>query len=504
MGFADRFINCFFSDSQVVSKSENDQHYNAIITASNYIPIDILQTQAAFNFLAAWDTLSFTITFGNSDPITLHSTIQDFDSFKSNLDSEYIHQQGEPISAHFVINKAPNGNKITIYELDTFVSFLESLNIEQALTVFNRILTRGNSVKFSVFNLVSGFSSKSLFFLPFESQEEIPENSTRLSQLENVLAVSNYTNSNIHRLTPDDFDIVPESGSEKLNHLFNLYSTVLSILYLFDITSLKGNTLHYKLNGYKTISGSVDVSIFNHNKYLEYYKTYEWAYTGGNLNDKVGLSRNIISLHLSGTDNLELKGEPLASIQSGFKVYEKQNIKQYIEIRNKISDQLLDFNNRANKVIETFANGFQKSGLALITFYFSAFAIKAFGKGDFINVFTLDTTVLSVVFIIGSLAYFFVARWEVREQRKRFKTSYENLKARYTDLLNADDIHKILNGDKEYNEDIKFITDKLKMYTCLWICLLTLLLTGTLFLFFIYGISLLHGSIVWFIIFGTS
>jgi hypothetical protein len=140
-----------------------------------------------------------------------------------------------------------------------------------------------------------------------------------------------------------------------------------------------------------------------------------------------------------------LRGETLASIQSGFKVYEKQNIKQYIEIRNKISDQLLDFNNRANKVIETFAGGFQKSALALITFYFSAIAIKVFGKGDFENVFSPDITLLSITFIVGSFLYFLIARWEVIAQRKRFVNSYTNLKARYTDILVSADIDRILN-----------------------------------------------------------
>src|SRR5690606_13634802 len=110
--------------------------------------------------------------------------------------------------------------------------------------------------------------------------------------------------------------------------------------------------------------------------------------------------------------------------KSSFKVYEKQNIKQYIEIRNKISDQLLDFNNRANKIVETFASGFQKSTLALISFYLSAIVIRVLSKGDFVNIFSLDATILSLTFLSGSIIYYCVSRWEIKEQRTRFVNSY--------------------------------------------------------------------------------
>lgn len=248
---------------------------------------------------------------------------------------------------------------------------------------------------------------------------------------------------------------------------------------------MEGNILKYKLNGYKSINGSVDVNTFLNVTHSAYYDIYKWVFNGGNLNDKIGLARNIISLHLE-NENIALKGEPLASIQSGYKVYEKQNIKQYIEIRNKLSDQLIDFNTRANKVIETFAIGFQKSSMALITFFFSSIAIKIFSTGDFDNVFSFDMLLLTITFIVCTCLYFLVARWEVKAQRERFVNSYTNLKERYTDILDKSDVSRILNGDKEYNEDLKFIDDKLSIYTLLWLIFLGLLLIAAVWLHFLY------------------
>jgi hypothetical protein len=266
---------------------------------------------------------------------------------------------------------------------------------------------------------------------------------------------------------------------------------------LFDITSLNENRLEYKINGYKSIKGVIDVKAIPSQGVEEYFSIYQWVYSGGNLNDKIGLARNIISLHFEKAGEVALKGSPFQSIQSSYKVYEKQNIKQYIEIRNKISDQLLDFNNRANKIIESFASGFQKSALALVTFYFSAIAIKVLGQGQFLNVFTLDATLLAIAFLAGSLVYYFVSRWEVIQQRERFVKSYTNLKDRYTDLLDALDIQRILNSDKEFNADLNFIDSKLRAYSRMWWIFLLILFLATITLFLTYNLSQLLDTPIW-------
>jgi hypothetical protein len=242
--------------------------------------------------------------------------------------------------------------------------------------------------------------------------------------------------------------------------------------------------------------------VFERHDYEQYHLIYDWIYQSGNLVDKLGLARNIISLHTKNPP--ALTGDVYQSTLSSYKIYEKQNIKQYIEIRNKISDQLLEFNNRANKLIETFASGFNKSALALITFYISSIVLKVLGKGEFINVFTPDATLLSIAFISGSYIYYRVARWEVIEQRSRFVESYNNLKERYTDLLNDQDINRIVNGDKEFNKDVAFINSKLRVYSNMWKGFLLILLFVTIILFLMYNLSQLFQTDLWRLLFRKS
>ncbi|MEZ2338823.1 hypothetical protein AB6735_24445 [Mucilaginibacter sp. RCC_168] len=68
-----------------------------------------------------------------------------------------------------------------------------------------------------------------------------------------------------------------------------------------------------------------------------------------------------------------------------------------------------------------------------------------------------------------------MSRTESFEQKERYEKSYQNFKERYTDLLNSEDISRILNEDKEFDADIKYIKKKIKSYTILWIMVLAMI-----------------------------
>lgn len=497
MKFAEKFIQNFFTNYNVISVSEIDKEFECILSAKVFKSIELDKIEKDFDFLRPKDILSFTIEFGQANPVSFNSTITNFKDFKDNLNDEYIHQEGEEIRATFQIIKENIENNITIYDLDTFTKTLSELTIAQVYVIFNRVLFNSTLINFIVLNLDHSFNTQNVYFSTVSSYEPLQKISNRQKQIENVLTASNYTNIKEHNLCPDDFQIVNFNLKyNKLCLLFNHYSAILSVIYLFDITTINNNQLEFKINGYKSIKGIIDIQNFK-TGIDDYYNIYNWVYSGGNLNDKIGLARNIISLHFEKSGEIELKGNSFTSIQSSYKVYEKQNIKQYIEIRNKISDQLIDFNTRANKLIETFASGFQKSGLALVTFYISAIAIRVLAKGDFSNVFSFDATMLSIAFILSSFIYYKVARWEVIVQKKRFEESYKNLKDRYLDLLDKDDIQRILNDDKEFNSDVNFIDEKLKNYSNLWKWFLIILLLTTIMLFGKYNLSKLYESQIW-------
>lgn len=65
-------------------------------------------------------------------------------------------------------------------------------------------------------------------------------------------------------------------------------------------------------------------------------------------------------------------------------------------------------------------------------------------------------------------------------EKKRLTRKYENVKTRYYDLLNVNDINRILDNDEEFNYEMNFITIRQKIYTLLWVVTILLLICAIL------------------------
>lgn len=440
-------------------------------------------------FLNKRDKLAISIIINNGESIDFDSNNSISDFLEDVSSSLSIKNDDEEVFISFKIIKTKTNDIISSYYNDILFDgllLLEPKGILYAITIgfssqpmliiesqTEEILVKTQSIYIS--NDISLFSKQSVI-------------GNKEDRIDKLKLVGNFSLLNTYQYIPEDFHLM-HSNNEKATTIFNKLCELFSIGFLFDITNIENDIIKYNINGYKSIFGEFEFKIHLPNDVEEYFKIYNWCFNEGNFNDKIGLARNIISLHLAEKNNVILNGTPYQSLLSSYKIYEKQNIKQYIEIRNKISEQLLSFNERANKIVETFASGFQKSALALISFYISAIAIKLLGKGEFLNLFTLDATILAVSFITCSFIYFFFSSWEVKVQRNRFIDSYQNMKSRYLDLLDNNDINRILNNDKDYNADLKFINDKKRNYTIIWVSFLGILLVTTIILFVIYNLN---------------
>lgn len=93
-----------------------------------------------------------------------------------------------------------------------------------------------------------------------------------------------------------------------------------------------------------------------------------------------------------------------------------------------ITDQLLDFKNKADKIVESFAGDFKKSLFGFISFFASLIVIQVLSNGNFLNVFTTDITLLSIAFLLISIIFLYASRWELNKQKERYTQSYDNLK----------------------------------------------------------------------------
>ncbi|MFD1470739.1 hypothetical protein ACFQ48_21110 [Hymenobacter caeli] len=457
------------------------------IAANNLvIPLASILEKRAFELLRISGFRLSIICDGN-DSIDLDSNALDYVDFLSSIQRE--------IDLHFVTciiklicYKDSTGSSIPVFNLAEIVKYLNSLNYKQLLLLLWHKFKTNNYLAFElVEDFASDFGTGSIFFLKDRKyptpEETVALQLLRVDRFNSIRNVSHFENAAECQFIPDDFGIINELNCpDSVRVLLNCLCGLFSIISLFDITRLVDEGIEFKLNGYKSISGILSGSRMHMASIIEYYKIYNWVYYGGNLSDKIGLTRNLVSIHLISPENLELRGNPYDSVRSAFDLYLKQNIKQYIELRSKISDQLIDQTNKATKIAEEFAGGYKKSILAVVSFFASVIVAKVFSTKELHGIFTKEASIISFAFLVISAAYFLLSYVEFSKEKIRFVKNYQNLQSRFTDLLVKEDIDRILDQDKIHKDDVAYMDSKIFRFSLMWSSTLVIMLLAVLLL----------------------
>lgn len=422
------------------------------------------------------DDFKISVQIENNDPVVIVN-IDKVSEFISELDASFqYYEESEKIEFKLTIYKNSNGYIRNIYNTECFVKFWETLTVFDLLNVLNPIFKRNRCIFFKYIELDKKIIHTSNMYFDYQMENQ---NVTR--DIKKIKENCHFGNIEEFPFLPDFFHINNLSvNHNSITDKLTILDSLFSIISLFDITSINENKLFYKLNGYKTFEGNIEIN----SSFLEcsttYYKIYDWVYSSdGNTTDKIGLVRNILSIYLE-EDITKLDKNILVSIKSAYKIYLKENVGKYLEIRNKIFDELSWVSQKSSEIVEKYLSSYQKSIFTFLSFFVSVFIIQVLKTSDFVNVFSKDATILSFAFLGMSAIYFCFSKWTLNKEEDRLKRKYSNIKNRYKDLLINEDIEKILNNDEEFNYEISFIGKRNKAYTILWVITLIVLLVSIL------------------------
>lgn len=479
--------------------------------------IDCFSASLSGEFLCIPDEDIFSRFIKGNDWFSLtvlDESNESIDTYVSNSDTVIFIDFKKDVNIHngyklkFEIHKYKASNHLSVYDLNLFKLYIFSLNVKGLIFVLDSLLKRKDT-RFIIecYNDEICVGSNLFIFASSGKIESINPFAMSFAREALIKKQKSVTHSvTVSNFIPEDFLLISrDENNSDLKELFNKLATSYAAQFIFDIFEVD-SVIGYKLNGYKSISASLDYNMINSlcSNAKTYIKIYQWIYNDGNLIDKIGLSRNIISLNINKYD-LSIEDRTFEAVKSCYKIYQTQNIKQYIEVRNKISDQLFDIYNKADKITDNFIGHFKKSIFTFISFLISVVAIRVISKGDFIGGFNMEVTLFTIGLLIISLIVMLYNRWEINEQISRYENFYENLKLRYLDLLDQSDINRILNDDRDFNDSIKFIKSKRKYYTFVWLISIIVLfiIVGLIFSFnaidFIYIRKILKNIIRCFI-----
>ncbi|MEI7014648.1 hypothetical protein [Leptospira licerasiae] len=388
-------------------------------------------------------------------------------------------------SVELKIKKNKLNNVLSIYFLSSLFSHLSHENPENVIKDISEYANPW--VLFEVFSSISNFNTESLYFYQYKIRPDhfvSPNIDARNSKLNLFHENSNHLGMAI-RQTPGDFYLIVESGNVEIDKFFRKMSAILSLIYLANSSEFNNQgRLSFKLNGYKTITAKDVEGAEIIDFYKMMFKIYAWAYEGGNSSDKLGLVRNVLSLHAN--ENNEIKFDSIIwdALQSNYQIYLKGNVQSYLEIKNKISEFVIDATNKTYSSADEIIDSFKNNVFILLTFLLSVVVVNSFKEKTVESVFSKEYLIIVGIISVISMLWLLMLDFELL---KRFNSSSDTMKrilcANYKHLLLESEIHQAVDPIIEMNRD--YIRGQVTRYSFWWVALIIAFFSSFLIGYFI-------------------
>lgn len=450
---------CFSPDCQLTQCQENNRDYNATFSLTlGAIPYAD-RVKAAFNKLPKRDQCELLVQFEDQDALYLDATTlaQGLAALQTAMD---IAGSDNTVSLQVTVHKHTDSGVCSVYDIEAITAFWCDGALPDALA---RMVDAQRDVQcVEVMGLAQPFTLGEVVFAPYPAANgrvaSHPNRTSRIAQRDTVCHFANA--ATVHSI-PEDFVIQGHCPSMALRTLANQLRRLLALVYLCDFSMFDTHgEIHLRINGYRLYAADIASNQGLTTAIAEdYFAIYQWVYSEGNTIDKVGLARNVISLHVVDDNLLSLAADTLSSIESGFQIYLKDNVKQYIEIKNTLSAFIQQSSDTAGGIVQAFGTHLKHSTWTMYSFFASIFLIRVLSgrAGPLVSNEVLALFALFAVIALGMMAF---ANWELHTERSRFQAAYSGLKDRYKDLLTASDLNTILADDAQHRRDLRYITHK--------------------------------------------
>lgn len=397
-----------------------------------------------------------------------------FDFLNANEESytTYINNTlaDEIVDVRIKINKEVIDNHFSIYAFDEFVNDILSLTIEEVMISFSELLKQVSDILiFDIYGSVTMFATKTMFFVPFGSRVTNQE-FNRLQRIEKCKEVSYFYNFDTYEILPDDFKLIIDYENNPLTELFQKLTFLLSISFTATSSSISGSQIKGIINGQRTMEYQCDINQLPNNSHL--YNIYNWIYTEGNAIDKAIIARNVISLHCKYVSVTEIDDKVMASIQSNYNLYLKENVKEYLDLKNKVAEFISETISKTGEYATGLLDKFKGNIIAIFGFMFSVILANVVSDQPLDNIFTREITTLVECVIVGSFVYLVICYLQSRYEIQKVYDSYNQLKQNYKEILTEEDLHEIFGNDEMMLKMKKTISKSEKIYMGMWILFL--------------------------------
>lgn len=418
---------------------------------------------AVFSLKDHIDTIKININ-DNVETLESFNTLEEVSIFNYQFD-----RSDKEGSLEIIISKVSN-EYTTIYFLDNFIEFLNNTsNISFIFELFEK-----HNNKFKIFS-EQNFLVKTNSFYFASAQNFDPlvvfENKNA-DKLKKINENCHFGNAASIKFLPEDFYHYFNNSfpNQNFKNLFERLSLALILRVFSDVSEFDSNKLTYKMFGYKTIKHEYNFMSLNTKSLNDYYQSYnDLFFDNSNFIDKIGLARNVISLHTINQDFTNIKGDIYSSIKSNYNIYLKENIKKYIDLKNKITDKLFTISSSFDNLVDDFSKSFKSSFYTLATIFLSLILLRLIkGSTSTIPIFTFEVYVFLISVLFAMYLYKKYILFELSHKKDRIFEQYEQLKNQYISLLDKSDLNELLMYENFKEKNNKYISTQTEQYSKYW------------------------------------
>jgi len=363
------------------------------------------------------------------------------------------------ITIQITVEKKINNSMLSVYCYDKFVEYLQNKTTFELMHIFAKLLKNKEKIFFITFDNDEVFATNTITFKNEEIERQVFD---RTGKLENCKKASCFYNFNEIPLIPDDFEWILRPKENKLKKMFNKIKNILSMVYIVNIASISDNSLSLQISGYKNSQFEYNINSDGFEN-EELFKIYKWIYTDGNCIDKSAIARNIISLHCQYSKMIDTDGKTMSSIQSNYQIYQKDNVNQYLNLKNKLAEYMINIFEKISDAIIQLGDRLKANVFAFLTFLVAVFLSKI-APGKDIDFLSKEMTVFIYFVFVCSGVFLYISFLEMKYKINNIEDGYQNLKSSYTDLLDEEDINSIFKNNCAFDkkiDDIKKLRNKI-------------------------------------------
>jgi len=200
-------------------------------------------------------------------------------------------------------------------------------------------------------------------------------------------------------------------------------------------------------------------------------QTYSSCYSSGEIADKLGIVRNLLPINVK-KSILNVGPDFNTSVDSNYKIYLKENVIRYIEIKQGIAQNLTDAIQKSNSISGELYDDLKKNIFAFLTFFVTILIFNTTNTGKLQNIFTKDISTIAYGLLGISFIYLLLSLVGTHRKKQRFDDNYHALKGRFRDLLDAQDIENIFQNNVEHSKNKKHINNSIWGAGIAWILIL--------------------------------